>query len=76
MVIGFIVTFIIADILYQKILPAKKTRTDENGTLIASAIPFSKKDFTPEKDVSFAPLIVNVIKMGDGPDKKNKQNFR
>ena len=72
MVIGVIVMFIIADLLDQGICPAKKARTDENGTLIASAIPFFKEDFKPAKDVSFAPVIVNVIKMDDGPDKKYK----
>ena len=72
MVIGVIVTFIIADILYQRISPPKKAPTDENGTLIASAIPFFKEDFKPANEVSFAPLIVNVIKMDDGPDKKYK----
>ena len=72
MVIGVIVMFIIADLLDQGICPAKKARTDENGTLIASAIPFFKEDFKPAKEVSFAPLIANVIKMSDGPDKKYK----
>ena len=72
MVIGVIVMFIIADIKDQGIFPAKKALTDENGTLMASAIPFFKEDFKPAKDVSFAPVIVNVIKMDDGPDKKYK----
>ena len=70
--IGVIVTFIIAYILDQSIFPAKRARTDENGTLMASAIPIFKEDFKPAKDVSFAPVIVNVITMDDGPDKKYK----
>ena len=72
MVIGVIVMFIIADIKDQGIFPAKRARTDENGTLIASAIPFFKEDFKPAKEISFAPLIANLIKMDDGPDKKYK----